>query len=205
MTFELHGEHTPESAARVRELYNAHHDPDWRAGSAEPWIANVLAELVVANNTRTAVEIGGFQGFTSKRIARALGRLPHATEFMVCEIDPDRAAQVRNALFHIVRPSTRAQVIQADSHEWIPTLSPESVDFVWLDGNHEKRHVWREIRLLLPKLAPGGIICGHDVFGVCDLQEVFRVAAADCGWPSMSLDLPRLGPAGGIGILQRPR
>lgn len=187
-----------EDAVRLRELLNATDDGTWRAGSAEPWIADVLAALIVANDVHTAVEIGGFQGYTSLRIARALARLPHDSSLTVCEIDSARAADVQLKLLPVTTRVRRSVVI-ADSLEWIPTLRDASVDFVWLDGNHEHAHVAREIELLLPKLAPGGLLCGHDVFGVCDLQQEFR------RFGGYALDLARLGPAGGIGILQRAR
>jgi predicted O-methyltransferase YrrM len=187
-----------EDATRLRELLNATDDGSWRAGSAEPWIAEVVAALIVANDVHTAVEIGGFQGYTSLRIARALARLPHDSSLTVCEIDPARAADVQAKLTPVTTRVRRSVVI-ADSLEWIPTLRDASVDFVWLDGNHEKEHVTREIALLLPKLAPGGIIAGHDTHGVCDLRTVFAF------YGGYALDLARLGPAGGIGIIQRER
>ena len=56
--------------------------------------------------------------------------------------------------------------------------------------------MFEEIEALLPKMKAGGLICGHDVFGVCDLQEVFKQ------FGGYSLALPMLGPAGGLGLLQ---
>lgn len=189
-----------EEAVRVRELLHVHPDAaEWRAGSSEPWIAGLVAQLVIANDCTRVVEIGGFKGYTSRYIAEALCCLPHPTSLTVCEIDPERARDVDAALEEFRGAEFTASVAVADSHVWIPTLPGASVDLVWLDGNHEKPHVAREIALLWPKLTPGGIIVGHDAFGVCDLQEVFTRMRG------YALDLPRLGPAGGIGILQRPR
>lgn len=188
-----------DADARVREMLANSNAPDWQAGSSEPWVADVLAALAVANDSRTLIEVGGFQGFTSKRIVRALAKLRYECAYIVCEIDPQRAKHVRDILKLCAPLNVDTFVDVADSHEWIPTLADTSVDFAWLDGNHEKAHVAREIELLLPKMAPGGIICGHDTFGVCDLAEVFA------HFGGYSIDLPRLGPAGGIGVLQRPR
>lgn len=190
-----------------REMLAASGTRDWNAGSAEPWIADVLSALLIANNTKVAVEIGGFEGYTSKRLLRALAHVPGFTKLIVCEIDPKRADAVQRLLdrelqtiyFDPHEGEAAAHVVCDDSLRWIPTLADGSVDFVWLDGNHEKAHVTQEIALLLPKLAPGGLLCGHDVFGVCDLAEVFR------HFGGYALDFPMLGPAGGIGIIQRPR
>jgi len=178
-------------------------DGTFADGCAEPWVADVLAALLVANASRTVIEIGGFQGRTSRRLLNALKPLPWPKSFTVCELEPHRAAAVRAALA-LDGVCAYANVVCASSLDWIPTLPDESVDFVWLDGNHEKPHVYRELEALLPKMAPGGMICGHDVFGVCDLVQVFGAVAHE-RYHWICLDLPRLGPAGGIGIIQIPR
>lgn len=188
-----------EEAAELRELLNVTDAGSWQAGSAEPWIAHLVMSLLIANNTKFAIEIGGFQGYTSKSIAEALAFLPGQRAFTVCEIDTQRTQDVRNVLQDFHSADLNWTVTQANSLNWIPTLTDASVDFVWVDGNHEAAHVLREIELLLPKMRPGGLICGHDVFGVCDLNKVFAY------FGGYSLDLARLGPAGGIGIIQVPR
>lgn len=190
-----------EEATRVRELLYAFQREcddfdDWQAGSTEPWISTLVATLLMANDAHNAIEIGGFMGFTSRVLKEALAMLPHPTTLRVCEIDPERAAHVGFALSTVDGPSCDAAVVIADSHTWIPTLPDESVDFAWLDGSHELAHVDKETQLLLPKMRKNGLICYHDVFGVCDLQQVVRK------YGGYSLDLPRLGPAGGLGILQ---
>ncbi len=177
---------------------------DFTDGSAEPWVRDVLAALLVANASRTVVEVGGFRGATSARLLRAMLPLPWSKSLTVCEIDPQRAVDVQAAL-DANGKCGYAKVVVANSLDWIPTLPAESVDFCWLDGNHEKQHVLFELHALLSRMAPGGIVAGHDVFGSCQLSEVFALVASQTGWRSMSLDLPMLGPAGGIGLLQRPR
>lgn len=189
-----------ERATRLRELLHATDDGTWHAGSAEPWVASLLAALVVANDAHTVVEIGGFEGYTSAYLARALGRLPHESDLTICEIDPARALLVQDRLTQTDAWGVRTRVVCEDSLRWIPTLPNDSLDFVWLDGNHEQAHVGHELALLMPKLASGGIIAGHDVWGVCDLRACFlRYPGA------IALDLPRLGPAGGVGLIQRAR
>lgn len=185
-----------DSAVLVREMLKAADTPDWHAGSTEPWVVDALCALCVANGTHTAIEIGGFEGFASKRIARALCILPHDTSFTVCEIDPQRADFVQRELDALNYPSVNHSVVCADSHEWIPTLADESVDFAWIDGNHEQPHVAHELLKLWPKMRRNGIITLHDVFGVCDLDAVVRQ------FGGYSIDLPRLGPAGGLGVIQ---
>ena len=183
-------------AVAVRELHYKTTSPDWQEGSTEPWVVNVLAALVIAINARTVVEIGGFVGYASTRLANALERLGGG-ELTVCEIEPERALLVQTALEELRLAHATYRVVQDDSLLWAPTLAEESVDFAWIDGDHTQTHVAQEIELLLPKMRRGGLVCGHDVHGVCRLDEVFA------RFPnSISLDLPRLGPAGGLGIIQ---
>jgi hypothetical protein len=71
-------------------------------------------------------------------------------------------------------------------------------DLCWLDDDHQEFHVRSELTALWPKMKPGGLIVGHDVWGSVNLQKVFK------HFNGIALDLPRLGPAGGIGIIQVP-
>src|SRR3990167_8820855 len=112
----------PSALAR---LYDA---PDFHAGCAEPWIAEVLCALLLANNARVAVEVGGFEGFTSKRLACALARLPHDTTLTVCEIDSARATAVAAALQPYDDKHHQSVVVCADSHHWLPMVADASVD-----------------------------------------------------------------------------
>jgi len=179
----------------VPDLFEALEVNDWESGCTEPWVVDVLAALVVANRAERVIEIGGFTGFASKRLARALNTLRRG-ELFVCEIDAQRAERVQAELDTLHLPYVQHTVVLADSHAWLPTLANEHIDFAWLDGNHAKPHVAKEIELLLPKMRANGMICGHDVSGSCDLQEVFKA------FGGYALDFPRLGPAGGLGILQ---
>lgn len=185
----------PLENVNVPDLFDAVEVEDWESGCTEPWVVDAVAALMVANRAEHVIEIGGFTGFASKRLARALNTLRRGS-LVVCEIDAQRAERVQAELDVLRLPYVQHTVVLADSHAWLPTLPNESVDFAWIDGNHAKEHVRREIELLLPKMRERGLICGHDVYGVCDLQEVFKA------FGGYALDFPRLGPAGGLGILQ---
>lgn len=65
-----------------------------------------------------------------------------------------------------VRPYCfRTKVMKAYSLEaamWVPD---ESLDFVFIDGDHSYASVMADIEAWTPKLKPGGVLCGHD-YGV---------------------------------------
>ena len=143
------------------------------------------------------LETGAFQGATSEELLFALGELEGGV-LTICEIDPARAEAVDARLRDAECENSDVDwVVRCmDARDVIRSLAPQSLGFVFLDDDHQKSHVAEEIELLLPKMLPGGLLVFHDVYGVCDLQEV--VAA----YGGFSLDLPRAGPAGGLGIIQ---
>ena len=51
---------------------------------------------------------------------------------------------------------------KGDIKEIIPGLPDLYFDFVYIDANHDKEFVLRDINISLPKLKDSGIICGHD-------------------------------------------
>lgn len=172
----------------------------YQSGCAEPWISNLVTSLLIASNRRTVLETGGFTGQTSAWLALALARMGGGS-LTVAELEPDRIRAV-NARLHglgdALPDSVSWRVAEGDVLQFLPTLENESIGFAWVDDCHEKPHVAREIELLYPKMERGGIITFHDVYGSCDLQEVVR------SFGGYAVNLPRFGPAGGIGILQKP-
>lgn len=56
--------------------------------------------------------------------------------------------------------------------EWIYERSnkasehvPNNLDFVYIDGNHDEKHVQEDIQLYYPKIKKGGLLGGHDFAG----------------------------------------
>lgn len=169
-------------------------DASYPAGATEPWIANIVKALLIASGSRTVLETGCFLGHTSWVLSDTLDDLGGG-ELILCEIDPDRAEGLMG-LAASSGPAVQVRVMQQDVLSVIRSLPDQYLGFAFVDDDHTKQHVAEEIEALLPKMQPNGIVCFHDTFGVCDLQEV--VAA----YGGYSLDLPRCGPAGGLGILQ---
>lgn len=186
-----YGNITMEEAERLNGGSTEDHEP----GSTEPWVADLVAMFIKAKGARVVLETGSFMGRTSRVIADTLAFLGGG-RFIVMEMDLDRALATRRRLE--AYPSVFVNLLQGDALQNIPRLPAGSVDVAFIDDNHEKTHVYKEVTLLYPKMAPGGLILLHDVFGSCDLQTVVAL------FGGYSIDLPRLGPAGGLGIIQCP-
>lgn len=168
-------------------------------GATETWVQDLLVALLhsLQRESPNVLELGGFQGHTSLRLAQAMT----AGTLTIAEYDPDapeRAQLVTDRLLAANLPeSVSWRVLQSDALTVIAQCADESLDFVFVDDTHTHEHVAKELELLMPKMRPKSLICLHDVHGVCELhQEVSRYPN------SISLDLPRLGPGGGLGIIQ---
>jgi hypothetical protein len=65
---------------------------------------------------------------------------------------------------------TRVEFIRGLSHEAARQFQDESIDFVYIDGNHEYKSVLLDILAWYPKVKKGGLLCGDDVYST-DLKE----------------------------------
>ena len=56
-------------------------------------------------------------------------------------------------------------------------IQNESVDLLYIDGDHEMESTARDIRNYAPKVRPGGVIAGHDI----NSEKVRRAVDAELG------------------------
>ena len=126
---------------------------------------NHLEDLVCA-------EIGVCAGHNSYNMLKVL---PIKKIFLIdpyCEY-VDNAGLVGDYSRHMETAHKRLEQY-SDKIEWIRDYSenaykkiPDNLDFVYIDGNHRYDIVMKDIELYYPKVKPGGIIGGHDMFGEC--------------------------------------
>lgn len=168
-------------------------------GVTEAYIAEAVCAVLKAKGGHPVVlETGGFLGITSAWLALTLAKMGGG-DLTVCEIDPERSTKILTRLGGLDLPETvQSRVANDDVLQYVATLPDRSLDFVWLDDDHQKHHVATEVKNLWPKMKPWGIIAMHDVWGVCDLQTVCK------SFGGVPLNFPRLGPAGGLGLIQVP-
>jgi predicted O-methyltransferase YrrM len=198
-----YGNITEEKAERLSQAAGHIDEVSHEPGSTEPWISRLVADFIIARGARTVLETGCFKGATSVWIQFALQHLGGGV-FHFCDMDRARAMATSDRLQKAVPDVFTHNLVR---HCWFtdilellqtPVLLGEDTrfDLVFVDDAHEKPHVTKELMLLMPKMNPGGLILLHDVFGVCDLKTVVQQ------FGGYSIDLPRLGPAGGLGIIQ---
>ena len=119
-----------------------------------------LAEQAIRHSR--IVEIGSYLG----RSTRAL--LDNTRGFVVAVDDWHGPREIeipnRHTLYERFLANTRdcrnLVIVKADHRELPePEFAP---DFVFLDGAHEYEAVKQDIQTWLPRIAAGGMLCGHD-------------------------------------------
>lgn len=114
------------------------------------------------------VEIGVEAGIFSEEICQAnpqltlycidpwrayAGYIEHATQAELDRLYEESVKRLKHYNCKIVRKFSE------EAHKDFPD---ESLDFVYIDGNHEFLHVAQDLVNWIPKVRKGGIVAGHD-------------------------------------------
>eukprot|EP00927_Polykrikos_kofoidii_P066214 TRINITY_DN61853_c0_g1_i1.p1 TRINITY_DN61853_c0_g1~~TRINITY_DN61853_c0_g1_i1.p1 ORF type:complete len:522 (-),score=65.78 TRINITY_DN61853_c0_g1_i1:75-1469(-) len=137
-------------------------------------VASQLREDAVGAHDLLGAEIGVFQAETSTWL---LQRFPDLCLLLVDpyhlhtgENDRDDLQFIKmpSKIFDIAALSTqpyraRATHVLQESHEAAKWIAADSLDFVFIDGDHRYDGVMRDIKAWWPTLRPGsGVLAGHD-------------------------------------------
>ena len=130
----------------------------------------VLAGIAQAIDARTFIEVGTKEGRTA---AYLLHNLP---DIRVTAIDPwapvantaedykdwDYAAIEAEFWRNVGEAKDRVTMLRTTSAEAAKGVPDGSAQLIFIDAAHDYAGCAEDIRLWLPKLAPGGYLCGHD-------------------------------------------
>ena len=128
--------------------------PGMMAGLPE---ARLLEALIVVSGAELVLELGTFTGVGALAMAAAL---PAGGRVVTLERDPDNAAVARR---HIAASplAERIELIEGDARKTLPRL-PGPFDLVWIDAWKADYPLYLD--LVVPKLAPRGIIVADNMF-----------------------------------------
>jgi len=126
-----------------------------------------MIDMFNAVGYKTGVEIGVNNGRFAQYMCERIPDLKYYGIDPYNRYDDFRIAST-SAMQHSYRKAA-AKLTPFDA-EIIPTFSAlaysrfenESIDFVYIDGNHSFNYVLMDILLWLPKIRKGGVISGHD-------------------------------------------
>jgi cephalosporin hydroxylase len=79
------------------------------------------------------------------------------------------------------------RLIVAGSVEAAALFAPASLDFVFIDGDHEKVAVLADIAAWLPRIRPGGLLAGHDYKMTGQPHLAGVTEAVESLWPDADL------------------
>lgn len=134
---------------------------------------NQIGELLNFYNLHgKGVEIGTWKGEFSKIILdswdgtlymvdpwRGLGDEYTASDN---QIKPEHSNAYNNTMNSIRGNEHRAFMLRGLSNELYDLFKDESLDFIYIDGNHKYDYVVEDINLWFPKVKRGGLVMGHD-------------------------------------------
>lgn len=143
-------------------------------GNSMRW--DFLSDFINKNNYKLLVEIGTAQGNNANRVLNKV----KDDDFKLHTIDPydvyddfsfdeknNKTVQNTNELkakevLQSEIDKGRCTMIKKYSGEASKSYEDGEVDIVFIDGNHSYKYVREDFELFLPKVKPGGILCGHD-------------------------------------------
>jgi hypothetical protein len=166
-TLTVHGEGLLQDVARII------HFP---VPAAQQRANAILARL--PDRPISGAEIGVFAGDLSQRllqrgdlslymvdswaVAQPESDYAKSGDFHASLSQAQQEAFYRGALSHVEFAGDRAKVIRKPSIEAAKDIPDASLDFVFIDADHSYEGCKADIEVWLPKIKPGGMICGHD-------------------------------------------
>lgn len=130
-----------------------------------------LVRVLARMGVRTGAEIGVWEGQYAETLCKGISGLhlyavdpwaPYA-DYRERKNDKVRLDKAYRDTCHRLTPF-HASVLRMTSLEAASKIADRSLDFVFIDGNHEASHVAADLAAWLPKIRPGGVLAGHDYF-----------------------------------------
>jgi len=88
----------------------------------------------------------------------------------------------RRVLFEYDKFGSRAELIRETSSDAVKSFEDESLDFVYIDGNHDYNFVKEDIDLWTPKVKRTGLIIGDDFNWKRSVEDVARAVVEKFGF-----------------------
>lgn len=145
-------------------------------GGVNPGDQRLIFHLVHYLQPASILEIGTHIGASTLHIAAALhlspaGRQGDLTTVDITDVNDEQrkpwlnfgSAESPGRLLEKVGTQDRVRFVVSDSVSFLENTT-QSFDFIFLDGDHSSRAVYREIPLALERLAANGTILLHDYF-----------------------------------------
>lgn len=148
--------------------------------------------MLYVPNGGTVVEIGSWMGGSSEQLARGIEKwCPKTQLFCVDPFDTEYFNATKGLRQKMKRTTNdvlgtfkrrmkryKYKLLRMLSEKAVEQFTPNSINFVFIDANHDYEHVKQDIELWWPLLVPNGIMCGHD-FGKWGVTKAVREVFPD--------------------------
>ena len=130
-----------------------------------------LPEFFIQMGFKVGAEIGVYKGEFSEKLAKSGLKLYAIDPWKNYKDFYNSRGQARMDFLYehtqrVLAPYPNATIIRKSSMEAVEDFKDESLDFVYIDGNHEFRFIAEDLYEWAKKVKKGGIVSGHDYFFV---------------------------------------
>lgn len=128
-----------------------------------------LPQFFVDSGFKVGAEIGVYKGEFSEKFCKAGLKLYAIDPWRVYkDYNHPRGQQRLDFQYEhtkrVLAPYPNCEVIRKTSMEAVEDFEDESLDFVYIDANHEFRYIAEDLYEWTKKVRRGGIVSGHDYF-----------------------------------------
>jgi hypothetical protein len=128
-----------------------------------------LPEFFKAMGYKKGVEIGVYKAEFTEDFAKAGLEVHGVDPWMEYGVhnrdlgfDPERYERMYEGCKKVLEPYPNAHLIRKTSMDALEDFEDESIDFVYIDGDHRFRYVAEDLDEWAKKVRKGGVVSGHD-------------------------------------------
>jgi predicted O-methyltransferase YrrM len=152
-----------------------------------------MASLIKMSNYKTVLEVGVFEGETSRHLINAI---PQGGQFVGIDINDYRTDVTKAAMSNAGKS---IDFILGNSLDELNKLPHGHFDLIFVDGDHSVHHVLKEFRLIEKLVAKGGVIIYHDTLHLEGPSKIVKFVNS-YRYKSVTLNTPE---GRGISIIHR--
>jgi predicted O-methyltransferase YrrM len=162
--------------------------------NSEDEVGKFIGSLIKMSRVMTVLEVGVFEGETSKSIIEAL---PNGGQYIGVDINDYRAEDTK-AMMENVNGKV-VEFVLGTSINKCARMQSNHFDLIFVDGDHSWDNILPEFKVLERLLARGGVFVYHDTIHLEDPRRLVEYAAS-FNYKVVTLNTPE---GRGLSILHR--